>query len=369
MKFGCTPTGRSSVHWSVTVNSSLYPTPGWSKTEPGAFPTFTTSRPRSTPGYKPVGIQHCTATVISRWEGDNYRFPPYQYQEKFCLRNNQGALRLPNVQEREVIMGFPKVYTPNCVPKGEQGSQAHLDTRLTLIGNSWNVTVVAWLLSQLGARLGLNPVMTVGDIVQRTAPGCSRDLWSKTKPGAFPTFTTSRPRSTPGYKPVGIQHCTATVISRWEGDNYRFPPYQYQEKFCLRNNQGALRLPNVQEREVIMGFPKVYTPNCVPKGEQGSQAHLDTRLTLIGNSWNVTVVAWLLSQLGARLGLNPVMTVGDIVQRTAPGCSRDLQVSVQATYGQSPWIWSAGPSLGPSEKINDSGEYEKRGHFSASIKR
>ena len=268
-----------------------------------------------------------------------------------------------------MIMGFPKVYTPNCVPKGEQGSQAHLDTRLTLIGNSWNVTVVAWLLSQLGARLGLNPVMTVGDIVQRTAPGCSRDLWSKTKPGAFPTFTTSRPRSTPGYKPAGIQNCTATVISRWEGDDYRFPPYQYQAKFCLRNNQGALRLPNVQEREVIMGFPKVYTPNCVPKGEQGSQAHLDTRLTLIGNSWNVTVVAWLLSQLGARLGLNPVMTVGDIVQRTAPGCSRDLQVSVQATYGQSPWIWSAGPSLGPSEKINDSGEYEKRGHFSASIKR
>ena len=221
MKFGCTPTGRSSVHWSVTVNSSLYPTPGWSKTEPGAFPTF----------------------------------------------------------------------------------------------------------------------------------------------------TTSRPRSTPGYKPVGIQHCTATVISRWEGDNYRFPPYQYQDKFCLRNNQGALRLPNVQEREVIMGVPKVYTQNCVPKGEQGSQAHLDTRLTLIGNSWNVTVVAWLLSQLGARLGLNPVMTVGDIVQRTAPGCSRDLQVSVQATYGQSPWIWSAGPSLGPSEKNNDSGEYERRGHFSASIKR
>ena len=38
-----------------------------------------------------------------------------------------------------------------------QGSPQHLDERKTLIGNSWNVTVVTWLISQLGGQLGLCP--------------------------------------------------------------------------------------------------------------------------------------------------------------------------------------------------------------------
>ena len=46
---------------------------------------------------------------------------------------------------------------------------------------------------------------------------------------------------------------------------------------------------------------------------------------MIGNSWNVTVVAWLLSQLGFIRGLNPSFSVQDLVDRTAPGCSKDLQ--------------------------------------------
>ena len=78
-----------------------------------------------------------------------------------------------------------------------------------------------------------------------------------------------------------------------------------------------------------MGMPKDYTLNCLPKGEQGSQAHLDCRLSLVGNSWNVTVVAWLLSQLGSLRGLNDNLSVGDIVQRTSPGCSKDLQTFLQ----------------------------------------
>ena len=70
-----------------------------------------------------------------------------------------------NIQEREVAMGFPKDFTLNSVPKGDQGSKAHLDTRLTLIGNSWNVTAVSWLLSQLGQRLGLNDMLSVQDVL------------------------------------------------------------------------------------------------------------------------------------------------------------------------------------------------------------
>ena len=176
VQFGQTPVGRSSVSFSVELEASNYLTPGWEKKSPGKFPTFTTSRPRDKPGYKPAGLNQCTAAEKSMWEQDNYRFPPYQYQSCHCLVNKKNLLRLPNIQEREVMMGFPRDFTANCVPKGEQGTQFHLDTRFTLIGNSWNVSVVAWLLGHLGFVLGLNPLFSPEEIVNRTSPGCTDHL-------------------------------------------------------------------------------------------------------------------------------------------------------------------------------------------------
>ena len=66
-----------------------------------------------------------------------------------CLQNSQGSLRTPNVRERVVILGFPPNYTLQCMPKAAHGSIVHEDCRLTLLGNSWSVGVVMWLLGQL----------------------------------------------------------------------------------------------------------------------------------------------------------------------------------------------------------------------------
>ena len=46
-----------------------------------------------------------------------------------------------------------------------------MDERKTLIGNTWNVTVVTWLLSQLGGQLGLCPFLSPQEGVDRTTPG------------------------------------------------------------------------------------------------------------------------------------------------------------------------------------------------------
>jgi hypothetical protein len=150
--------------------------PGWTKNSDLPFPTFTTARPRDHPGYKPAGIQQCSPAEIARWKADKHRFPPYQYRDVFCVKNREGQLRLPNVEEREVIMGFPRGYTLNCLPKNKQGRQEHTDARLSLIGNSWNVTVIAWLLAQLGSFLGLNERLSVTEVSQRTSPGCVNDF-------------------------------------------------------------------------------------------------------------------------------------------------------------------------------------------------
>ena len=101
---------------------------GWLKVDPQkSFPTFTTSRPRCTPGRKPAGIQHCSLSELGRWQKDMHRFPPYQYCESNCLVNRAQVFRLPDVSERELMLGFPLDFTRGCLPKNQQKGDIYLD--------------------------------------------------------------------------------------------------------------------------------------------------------------------------------------------------------------------------------------------------
>ncbi len=144
---------------------------GWMKADPvTSFPTFTTSRPRRSAGHRPAGINQCSIQELERWSSDAYRFPPYQYRNCHCLINRAGDLRLPSVEERESIMGFPVNYTASCMAKSQRGSQDWKDCRLSLVGNSWAVPVVAWLISQLLWPLGLCRELTPQDVVDKLSP-------------------------------------------------------------------------------------------------------------------------------------------------------------------------------------------------------
>lgn len=145
---------------------------GWLKVEPGqAFPTFTASRPQSRPGRKPAGLRTCNAEELQRWQQDKHRFPPYQYKKEHCLVNRANQLRVPDVSERELMMGFPLHYTAPCAAKGHRKGEEYNDQRLTLLGNSWSVPVVAWLLGQLLGRLGIIKMATPQTILDSLAPG------------------------------------------------------------------------------------------------------------------------------------------------------------------------------------------------------
>ena len=134
---------------------------GWLKVDPQQpFPTFTTSRPREKPGRKPAGIQSCTNQDLQRWVADSHRFPPYQYKEEHCVVNRANLLRVPDVDERELMLGFPLHYTAPCAAKNERRASWYVDTRLTLLGNTWSVPVVAWFLGQLLGTLGLTIAAT-----------------------------------------------------------------------------------------------------------------------------------------------------------------------------------------------------------------
>eukprot|EP00438_Fugacium_kawagutii_P015593 Skav229726 [mRNA] locus=scaffold49:399186:411683:- [translate_table: standard] len=128
---------------------------GWRKVdETNAFPTFTTSRPRQHPGRRPAGVHHCDVDELQRWHEDSFRFPPYQYRQCHGVVNRTNQVRVPSVEEREVILGLPLHYTQNCVPKNERKLASFRDVRLTLLGNAWSIPVVACLLNCLFATLG-----------------------------------------------------------------------------------------------------------------------------------------------------------------------------------------------------------------------
>ena len=159
----------------VEVVASEYLHPGWSLVG-DKLPTFTTSRPRTYPGRKPAGLKNCQAHEVERWQKDSHRFPPYQYVDANMLINKAGEYRLPDVEEREAILGFPRGYTLHCCKKSEQGTEHHQDKRLSLLGNTWNVTVVTWLLGQLGFQLGMHEQVDSQNAVERTKPGCQANL-------------------------------------------------------------------------------------------------------------------------------------------------------------------------------------------------
>ena len=166
---------KGEVCLRAQVEAKLYLDAGW-KGPNQPMPTFTTSRPSSKPHRRPAGLSTCQEHEKQRWKEDLHRFPPYQYRDNNCLSNSRGVYRPPNIAEREAILGFPIGYTKQCMKKSLHGTVSHSDCRLSLLGNSWSVPVVTWLLGSLFHRLGLCESMSIQRIVTELAPGHSTQL-------------------------------------------------------------------------------------------------------------------------------------------------------------------------------------------------
>lgn len=157
------------ISFEASVDSKQFLKQGWEAPVNG-LPTFTTPRPRWEPGRRPAGLHQCAEHELDRWRRDDHRYPPYQYRDAAGLWDKKGNWRLPSVEEKEAL-GFPIGYTKPCFPKQQQTGVAHSDERHKLLGNSWQVGVIAYLLNQLGSRLGLVDKLTAQELVQRLTPG------------------------------------------------------------------------------------------------------------------------------------------------------------------------------------------------------
>ena len=196
---------------------------------------------------------------------------------------------------------------------------------------------ISWELCESEGVTFFNEEKTVHDHVLLEAKvdleKCCQEGWIKVDPSRpFPTFTTSRPRANPGFKPAGLSQCQPGDVARWVADQHRYPPYQYLPRNLLINKHEEMRLPMIEEKEYMMGFPVKYTQNCLPKSKKGTSEHLDRRHSLIGNTWCVPVVSWLVGQLLGPLGLCPTYSPQDIMD----ALDSDNQVFLQSRLWRQP---------------------------------
>ena len=122
---------------------------GWQiTTQSPMFPTFVRAIKRDNPPYRPAGIESCDDETLRRWKEAKYIYPPYQFKPEFLVVNKHKQLVPPNSEIRERLMGYEAGHTFNCqktsVRKGDP--QAWELARCSLIGNSFQCNVVAWLL-------------------------------------------------------------------------------------------------------------------------------------------------------------------------------------------------------------------------------
>ena len=164
---------QGEIKLTAQVNEKEFLEPGWKLMSEQKLPTFTTARPSENPLRRPAGLKQCQEHEVVRWKRDSHRFPPYQYRDVHCLHHASGEARPPSVLEREVILGFPAHYTKQCMSKQWHDTAQHRDCRLSLLGNSWSVPVVAWLLQVLLCRLGIVPPLNLRQLLDRFSPGKS----------------------------------------------------------------------------------------------------------------------------------------------------------------------------------------------------
>ena len=141
--------------YQVTVECAHPPSSSWLNAgsrlmnENVILPTFVKSMKRRKPPVKPAGIEQCDDDAIARWKADEYRYPPYQYLEKYLVLNRDGKLVTVDSDERERLSMYPVGMTREVCTAKERANKVNFeDARLSAIGEGFHCGAVGWLLNK-----------------------------------------------------------------------------------------------------------------------------------------------------------------------------------------------------------------------------
>lgn len=157
----------------------------------------------------------------------------------------------------------------------------------------------------------------------------------------FPTSMKSIKRRHPPPRPAGYNRVDDNARWRWEADEFRFPPYQYDEKFIIWVGD-KWRLIDSSERELLHGLGYQHTALCFNANQiKASPTEFeDARKSLIGDSFNCFSFVYFAAM--ACYKWMPKFTYQDLAQRggLAPGFSCPLSWKAPMvrglSYGQPP---------------------------------
>ena len=127
------------------------------------------------------------------------------------------------------------------------------------------------------------PYPELGDWVE---PGFS---WKGGEQGyILPTCLKSIPRTQPPPRPAGLGKCDWATRQRWQDDQFRYPPYQYQEQYLFTSST-SWRLVNANEKELLLGYGHRHTELCwsASKIKQNKRGYSDARNSYLGDSFSI----------------------------------------------------------------------------------
>ena len=145
----------------------------------------------------------------------------------------------------------------------------------------------------------------------------------------FPTCMKAIKRKVPPPRPAGIDRVGVDALQRWEADAFRFPPYQYDDRFIVWVGN-KWRLLASHERELLHGLGYGHTKLCWNANEikRDPEGYEDARKSLIGDGFNCFSFCYFAAlachkwqpsltfdQLWKRAGLAPGFSCGLDVQQ------------------------------------------------------
>ena len=104
----------------------------------------------------------------------------------------------------------------------------------------------------------------------------------------LPTALKSIVRKRPPPQPAGLHRCDLDTQTRWASDSFRFPPYNYLERYLFWKDR-RWRLVNSSEKELLLGYGYGHTELCYSASDikKSKVAWEDERLSLLGDSFSI----------------------------------------------------------------------------------
>ena len=195
------------VYGAATEPMHAILTEGWTWT-PGErdsalrFPTFTRAIARKRPPKEPAGLASASESAKSRWEADQYRFPPYTYNAEYMIEDGQDRKRPLLAAERELLMGFERNHTLDLarkVPETQEEKEALEDQMSSALGNAFHTTVVGALLDHVLWSFGVKQLVGHHEIVDNWSQELKRT--QRLPPGELDIAEDQAPQGEdPGYE-------------------------------------------------------------------------------------------------------------------------------------------------------------------------